>query len=140
MERWILYALILMLFAGITSIIAKFGMKNVPSDTALVIRTSAVFLLVWINAFLFKHSGKFSALTRKDIFYLCLSGLTTTVSWIFYYRAIKEGNVSVVATIDKASIIVTLVLAILIFKEPFTWQVGVAGLLITTGLIILIYK
>jgi transporter family protein len=72
--------------------------------------------------------------------FLCLSGITTTISWVFYYRAIKEGNVSVVATIDKASIVVTLLLSFIILKEPFTWQIGVAAILITSGLLILIYK
>lgn len=140
MERWITYALISMLFAGFTSVIAKYGMKNVSGDTALVIRTSMVFLLVWLNAFVFRHAGKLNALSRKDIMFLCLSGVTTTISWIFYYRAIKEGNVSVVATIDKASIVVTLLLSFIILKEPFTWQIGIAAALITSGLLILIYK
>ena len=140
MERWIIYALISMLFAGFTSVIAKYGMKNVGGDTALVVRTSMVFLLVWLNAFVFNHTKGLSVLTKKDILFLCLSGITTTVSWVFYYRAIKEGNVSVVATIDKASIVVTLLLSFIILKEPFTWQIGVAGVLITSGLLILIYK
>jgi bacterial/archaeal transporter family protein len=140
MERWIIYALIAMLFAGFTSVIAKYGMKNVGGDTALVVRTSMVFLLVWLNAFVFKHTKGLSVLNKRDILFLCLSGVTTTVSWIFYYRAMKEGNVSVVATIDKASIVVTLLLSFIILKEPFTWQIGVAALLITSGLLILIYK
>ncbi len=140
MERWITYALISMLFAGFTSVIAKYGMKNVGGDTALVVRTSMVFLLVWLNAFVFNHVGKLTALSKKDVMSLCLSGVTTTISWIFYYRAIKEGNVSVVATIDKASIVVTLLLSFIILKEPFTWQIGVAAVLITAGLLILIYK
>jgi bacterial/archaeal transporter family protein len=140
MERWIIYALISMLFAGFTSVIAKYGMKNVGGDTALVVRTSMVFLLVWLNAFVFNHTKGLNVLTKKDILFLCLSGITTTVSWVFYYRAMKEGNVSVVATIDKASIVVTLLLSFIILKEPFTWQIGVAGILITSGLLLLIYK
>lgn len=140
MERWIIYALLSMLFAGITSVIAKYGMKNVIGDTALVVRTSMVFLLVWLNAFAFSHIGNLSFLTKKDVLFLCLSGLTTTASWVFYYRAMKEGNISVVASIDKASIVVTLLLSFIILKEPFTWQIGVAATLITSGLLILIYK
>jgi transporter family protein len=140
MERWIIYALLSMLFAGITSVIAKFGMRNVNGDTALTIRTSMVFILVWVNAFALDNVKKISLLTKKDILFLCLSGLTTTISWVFYYRAIKEGKVSVVATIDKASIVITLLLSFFILKEPFTWQVGVAGTLISAGLLILIYR
>lgn len=140
MERWIIYALISMLFAGITSVIAKYGMKNVSGDTALTVRTSMVFILVWVNAFALNNVTKLRLLTRKDILFLCLSGVTTTLSWVFYYRAMKEGSVSVVATIDKASIVITLLLSFFILKEPFTWQIGLAGSLITAGLLILIYK
>jgi transporter family protein len=140
MPTWIIYALLSMLFAGLTSVIAKFGMKNVSGDAALAIRTSIVFVLIWLNVFVFNRYNQLSALTKKDILFLCISGTTTTLSWIFYYRAMKEGSVSVVATIDKASIIITLLLSFLILKEPFTWQIGVAGTLIIIGLIILIYK
>lgn len=140
MPTWIIYALLSMLFAGFTSVIAKFGMKNVSGDAALAIRTSMVFILIWLNVFVFNRYTQLSALTKKDILFLCISGITTTLSWIFYYRAMKEGNVSIVATIDKASIIITLLLSFLILKEPFTWQIAIAGTLITIGLVILIYK
>ncbi len=140
MERWIIYAIISMVFAGFTSVIAKYGMKNVAGDTALAIRTSVVFVLIWLNVFVFNYSKNIQLLTKKDFLFLALSGVTTTISWIFYYRAIKEGNVSVVATIDKASIIITLLLSFWILKEPFTFKIGIAVALILTGLIILIYK
>jgi bacterial/archaeal transporter family protein len=129
-----------MLFAGFTSVIAKYGMKNVAGDTALAVRTSMVFLLVWLNAFMFNHTKSLTALTKKDILFLCFSGVTTTISWVFYYRAMNEGQVSIVATIDKASIVVTLLLSFIILKKPFTWQIGLAALLISAGLLILIYK
>jgi transporter family protein len=99
-----------------------------------------VFILVWVNAFALNNVTKLKLLTQKDILFLCLSGATTTLSWVFYYRAMKEGSVSVVATIDKASIVITLLLSFFILKEPFTWQIGLAGSLITAGLLILIYK
>ena len=74
MERWVIYALISMLFAGITSVIAKYGMKNVSGDTALTVRTSMVFILVWANAFALNNVNKLRLLTQKDILFLCLSG------------------------------------------------------------------
>ncbi len=138
MERWILFAIISMLFAGITSILAKYGMKNVPSDTALVIRTSVVFILIWLNAIVFKQTGNFKALTKKDFLFLALSGLTTTLSWVFYYRAMKIGNVSTVAIIDKGSIVVTLILAFIILGEPLTLKTGLAAILIVSGLLLMI--
>lgn len=129
-----------MLFAGLTAVIAKFGLKNVSGDTGLAVRTTVVFLLVWLNAISFKHIRDFNQLTAKDILFLAISGLTTTLSWIFYYRAVKMGNVSVVAVIDKASIVITLILSFWLLKEPFTWRIAVAALLIISGLLVLTLK
>lgn len=140
MDRTILYALISMFFAGVTAVIAKLGMKNVSGDTALVVRTTLIFGLVWLNAFAFRHVQALNLLTRKDYFFLGLSGLTTFLSWLFYYRAMKDGNVSVVATIDKASIVVTLLLSFWILKEPFTWRVAAGASLILAGLVVLVWK
>jgi transporter family protein len=140
MERPVLYAIISMLFAGVTAVLAKFGMKNVSGDAALVVRTSLIFVLVWLNAFAFRHAGSLALLSRKDLLFLGLSGLTTFFSWLFYYRAMKDGHVSVVATIDKASILVTLVLSFWLLKEPFTLRLAAGGALILTGLVVLVWK
>ncbi|HEX2615886.1 MAG TPA: EamA family transporter [Flavobacteriales bacterium] len=140
MSRSILFALISMVFAGVTAVIAKAGMRNVSSDAALVVRTSLIFLLVWANAVAFRHVGKLNLLTGRDTLFLCLSGVTTFFSWLFYYRAIKDGSVSVVSVIDKASIVVTLVLCFVFLKEPFTWRIAVATVLITAGLLLLVWK
>jgi transporter family protein len=129
-----------MFFAGLTSVIAKFGLKNVSGDAGLAVRTSFVFLLVWLNAISFRHVRDLGNLTSKDVLFLCISGLTTTLSWIFYYRAIKIGDVSVVAVIDKASIVITLLLSFWLLKEPFTWRIAVAAALIISGLLILTIK
>lgn len=141
MEKWIVYAIISMLFAGITSVVAKFGMKDLSSDTALVIRTSIVFLIVVANAFLFRNA--FTELQKapaKNLIFLAISGITTSVSWIFYYRAMKLGQVSYVASIDKASIVVTLLLSFILLKEPMTAKVLTGAGFILTGMIILIWK
>ncbi len=141
MEKWILYAIISMLFAGFTSVIAKFGMKDLSSDTALAIRTAVVFLIVTTNAFLFR--GAFSELQHspsRNLIFLALSGITTSLSWIFYYRAMKIGQVSYVASIDKASIVVTLLLSFLILKEPLSPKLLTGAAFILTGMIILIWK
>ena len=140
MDRSIWYALISMFFAGVTAVIAKAGMRNVSGDVALVVRTSLIFLLVWGNAVAFRHVGKLHLLTGRDLLFLGISGATTFLSWLFYYRAIKDGQVSVVNAIDKASIVVTLVLCFLFLKEPFTWRVALATVLITAGLLLLIWK
>ena len=140
MERTVLFALISMFFAGVTAVIAKLGMKNVSGDAALVVRTSLIFVLVWLNAFAFRHAQSLSLLTRKDYMFLLLSGVTTFLSWLFYYRAMKDGSVALVSTIDKASIVVTILLSIWILKEPLTLRLAVGGSLILAGLVVLVWR
>lgn len=139
MPVWILYALASMLFAGITSVIAKFGLKNVSGDLGIAVRTTMIFVLVWINAFAFRHTQQLSNFTKKDILFLCLSGLTTTLSWIFYYRAIKIGDVSIVASIDKASLVITILLAFFFLKEPLSPKVLLGAGLVTAGTLVLVF-
>lgn len=141
MEKWVIYAMVSMLFAGLTSVIAKFGMKDMNSDTALMIRTSVVFIFVVTNAFLFKdalHEVRKAA--RTDLLFLAFSGLTTTLSWIFYYRAMKLGPVSYVASIDKASIVVTILLSFILLKEPVTSKILLGAGLIVAGMLVLVWK
>ncbi|MBK6543338.1 MAG: EamA family transporter [Flavobacteriales bacterium] len=140
MDRSIWYALISMVFAGVTAVIAKAGMRNVSGDVALLVRTCLIFVLVWGNAFAFRQIKDMALLTTRDVLFLCLSGATTFFSWLFYYRAMKIGSVSVVATIDKASIVVTLVLSFLVLREPFTWRVALGGTFILCGLLVLVWK
>ena len=140
MDRSIWYALISMVFAGVTAVIAKAGMRNVSGDVALLVRTCLIFVLVWGNAFAFRQIKDMALLTTRDVLFLCLSGATTFFSWLFYYRAMKIGSVSVVATIDKASRVVTLVLSFLVLREPYTWRVALGGTLILCGLLVLVWK
>lgn len=141
MDRWIVYAIISMIFAGITSVVAKFGMKGLSSDVALAVRTTVVFSIVFLNAFVFKNAwAELQKTTVQNLFFLTLSGLTTSLSWIFYYRAMKEGQVSYVASIDKASIIITLLLSFILLKEPVTLKVLAGAGCIFTGMVILIWK
>ncbi len=140
MPQPILFALLAMLFAGLTSVIAKLGLKNVSGDAGLAVRTIVVFALVWLNAIGFRHIRELKLLSLSDLGFLALSGLTTSLSWIFYYKAIKIGHVSEVALIDKASILITLLLSFLILKEPLTARTLLGGSLILAGLAVLILK
>lgn len=140
MKQYQVLAIISMIFAGITAVIAKAGLKNVASDTGLAVRTSFVFALIWVNIFAFNDTKDFSNLTKKDILLLGISGLTTTISWIFYYRAMKIGNVSEISLIDKGSIIITLVLSFIFLNEQFTWKIATGGILIVFGILILTIK
>lgn len=141
MEKWKLYAIISMLFAGLTSVIAKFGMKNLSSDVALSIRTLVVFSIITANALLFTNAyQQIKQSPKSNLLFLAISGITTSLSWIFYYRAMKEGQVSYVASIDKASIVVTLLLSFVLLKEPMTAKVIAGASFIIVGMIILIWK
>ena len=141
MERWKLFAVISMLFAGMTSVIAKFGMKNLSSDVALSIRTMVVFAIITANAFLLNNAlSEIKSAPKSNLIFLAISGITTSLSWIFYYRAMKEGQVSYVASIDKASIVVTLFLSFILLKEPITAKVLAGAAFILTGMVILIWK
>jgi transporter family protein len=140
MKQYQIYALISMFFAGLTSVIAKAGLKNVSGDTGLAIRTSCVFIFIWINIFAFNRIKEFSNLSLNDYLFLGASGLTTTLSWIFYYKAIKIGNVSEVALIDKASILITILLSFLFLHEQITWKIAIGTALILGGLLIIAWK
>lgn len=140
MDRSVWYALVSMVFAGVTAVIAKAGMRNVSGDVALLVRTSLIFVLVWGNSIAFRQLKEMALLTSRDLLFLGLSGATTFFSWLFYYRAMKEGSVAMVSTIDKASIVVTLVLSYLVLREPFTWRVAIGAALILSGLVVLVWR
>lgn len=141
MEKWKIFAVISMLFAGMTSVIAKFGMKNLSSDVALSIRTAVVFVLVVGNAFILNNAvAEIKNSPKSNLLFLAISGVTTSLSWIFYYRAMKEGEVSYVASVDKASIVISLLLSFVVLKEPLTPKIALGAAFILTGMFILVWK
>ena len=129
-----------MIFAGITSILAKFGLQNINADLGLGIRTATIFILVSILVFSTDKLKDLPQITSKQFILLVLSGLTTTISWVYYYRAMKDGPVSYIASIDKASILITLLLSFVLLKEPVTPKIILGGTLIFIGLIVLVWK
>lgn len=137
MENWKLLAFLSAIFAGLTSVLAKAGLREIAPDLGLAVRTAMVFVFIWVNALAGHDLGELSKLTRRSWILLLLSGVTTSLSWIFYYRAMKIGTVSFVSIADKGSILVTLALSFLILKEPFTWNILLGATLVTAGLIVL---
>jgi transporter family protein len=141
MERWKLYAFAAALFAGITAVIAKAGLKTIGADLGLAVRTAFVFLFTTTAVLLLTDTSKAATTLQsagwKAITLLALSALTTTLSWICYYRAMHEGTVSYVALVDKGSILVTLALSVLLLGEPFTWRLAGGAVLVTAGLFVL---
>lgn len=137
MDKWVGYAFISMLFAGVTSVIAKLGLAGISADLGLAIRTCFVFVLVLMFAGAVVPSSELRTVTWPNITWLALSGLTTAVSWVFYYKAIKLGDVSTVALIDKGSVVVALVLAFWILHEAITPAKLAGGALILAGLFVI---
>lgn len=140
MEKWILYALLSMLFAGVTSVLAKYGLQNINADLGLGIRTTTVFFLIVVFTLVTDKLKDLPLITNRQLLLLIVSGVTTTLSWVFYYRAMKDGPVSYVAAIDKASIIVTLGLSFILLKEPMTPRVLIGAGLIFIGMLLLVWK
>jgi transporter family protein len=143
MEPWKIQAILAAIFAGLTSILAKSGMKTLGPDVSLAVRTCVVFALITISAFIWtagRPGAALAAARPRDLLLLSLSGLTTSLSWIFYYRAMKTGTVSFVALVDKGSIVVTLVLSFLLLREPFTTRTACGSTLILLGIAVLTFK
>lgn len=140
MKPWVLYAILAMIFAGLTSVIAKMGLAGISGELGLAVRTVFVFLIVMGFAVLAVPAGALGNLTSTNFLWLGLSGLTTSLSWIFYYKALKAGDVATIALIDKGSILVAIVLAWLLLKEQITLRLIAGGLLILAGLIVVARK
>ena len=140
METWVIYAILSMIFAGLTSVLAKFGLQNIHPDLGLGVRTTTIFILIAsLNIFTDKLK-EIPLLTSKQLLLLICSGLTTTLSWLFYYRAMKDGPVSYVAAIDKASIVVTLALSFILLKEPVSLKIVIGATLIFAGMLVLVWR
>jgi len=137
METWIIYAIISMIFAGLTSVLAKVGLQNINADLGLGIRTLTILIIVSVLIFSTDKMKDIHQITSKHFYYWILSGITTSISWIFYYRAMKEGTVSYVASIDKASILITLMFSFAFLGEPITPKIIIGGIFIFIGLYIL---
>jgi transporter family protein len=137
MDRWIVYALVSMGFAGFTSVIAKLGLTDISGDLGLAVRTCFVFVFVLLFAAFVVPLDQVRSLTWRNFLWLGLSGVTTAGSWVFYYKAIKLGEVSTVALIDKASVVVALLLAWLLLGESLTPAKLVGGGLMLAGLLVI---
>jgi transporter family protein len=137
---WLIYALLSAVFAALTAIFAKVGLKNVNSDLATAIRTAVVLLITWGIVLMRGNARGIPGLTRSNWLFLVLSAVATGLSWLFYYRALQLGKVSEVSVIDKGSILFTILLSVLFLREPLTGRVVAAALLITGGMLVLIWK
>ena len=134
---WILYALLSALFAALTSILAKLGIDNVNSNLATAIRTVVVLVMAWGIVFITGKQNEVVNISQKSWLFLILSGCATGLSWLFYFKALQLGDASKVIPIDKFSVVISMVLAVLILGETVNMKSIIGGLLITAGTIVL---
>ena len=135
---WWIYALLSAAFASLTAILAKIGIKNVDSDLATAIRTVVILLVAWAIVISKNSLNGISNLTKTNWTFICLSGIATGLSWIFYFKALQIGKVSQVAPVDKLSVAITIILSVLFLGEALTLKTAAGALLIICGTIILI--
>ncbi len=135
---WFVLALLSAIFAALTSILAKVGIEGVNSNLATAIRTVVVVVMAWGMVFLTNAQNGIAEISKRSWFFLILSGLATGASWLCYYRALQLGDASKVVSIDKLSVVITLVLAFVFLHEQFTTKSLIGCILIGIGTMVMV--
>jgi transporter family protein len=139
MSDWKLFALGSAFFAGLTAVLAKIGVKNIPSNTATFIRTIVILIFIFLIINARKEWQSFSSLNKSSLLFLILSGIATGLSWLCYFRALQTGPASLVAPIDKFSIIFAVILSIIFLGESLCFTQWIGIILITSGTILILF-
>lgn len=137
---WIFYAAGSAFFAGITSVLAKCGIRETDSDIATAIRTIVVLLFSWLMVLITGTWDKISGIDGKTLLFLVLSGLATGASWLCYFHALQKGDINKVVPIDKSSTVLTILLALIFLHEGLTWGKSVSMILIGAGTLLMISR
>lgn len=135
---WAVFAVLSAVFAALTSILAKIGIENVDSNLATAVRTVVVVAMSWLMVFITNAQSGLTNISRKSWIFLILSGLATGASWLCYYKAIQMGEVSKVVPIDKMSVVITLILAVVFLHEDFNAKSIIGAILITVGTLVMV--
>lgn len=135
---WRYYALLSALFAALTAILAKMGIKGISGNLATAVRTVIVLMVAWGIVFAYGEQKQLKELSRNNLLFLAASGLATGLSWIFYFKALETGPVSKVAPIDKLSVAIAIVLAVVILGEPLDWKTATGAVMILAGTLVLV--
>lgn len=136
---WLIFALLSALFAALTAIFAKIGIKNVDTDLATAIRTVVILVLAWGIAFVRGGTSTIGSLTKQNLIFLTLSGVATALSWIFYFRALQLGKVSQVAAVDKLSVALAIIFSIIFLGESLTLKTAIGAICIIIGTIVIAF-
>lgn len=135
---WFVFAILSAVFAALTSVLAKVGIEGVNSNLATALRTCVVLAMAWLVVVITHTQSGIGSIGRKSWVFLILSGLATGASWLCYYKAIQMGSVSKVAPIDKLSVVITLILAVIFLHEDFTVKSAIGAVLITAGTVLMV--
>jgi bacterial/archaeal transporter family protein len=136
---WWIYALLSAFFAALTAIFAKIGIKGVDTDVATAIRTVVILILAWAIVIFKGSASSIGGLTKINWTFLILSGCATGLSWICYFKALQLGKVSQVAPIDKLSVALAIILAVVFLRESINPKQAIGALMIIGGSIVLIF-
>ena len=134
---WFIYAVLSAVFASLTAILGKVGIEGVDSNLGTAIRTTVVLVMAWFMVFVTGEQMEVRTVEKKELLFICLSGLATGASWLCYYRALQEGPASVVVPIDKLSMLITIAFSYIVFHEKLTKKSALGVILITAGTIFL---
>ena len=137
---WILFAFGSALFAGLTAILAKCGIRNTDSNVATALRTGVVLVFSWLMVFMVGAQSEIRDISAKVLIFLILSGLSTGISWLCYFKALQIGDINKVTPIDKSSTVITMLLAFIFLREETTWLKFVSMILIGIGTYLMIQK
>ena len=135
---WILFAAGSALFAGVTAVLAKCGIRKTDSTVATAIRTIVVLIFSWAMVFLVGSQNQLGSIGGKTLLFLVLSGLATGASWLCYYRALQDGPASLVAPIDKLSILVTVLFSYVVFHEKLSRRSALGLVLLVGGTLVML--
>ena len=138
-RRWLVYAVLSAVFAAVTSILGKVGIENVESNLGTTVRTAVVLVAAWAMVFVTGKGKQVRRIPKKELMFICLSGLATGGSWLCYYKALHDGLASVVVPIDKLSILVTVAFSYIVFREKLTLRSAIGLLFIVAGTLGLIF-
>lgn len=139
-NTWLLYATFSAVFAALTSILGKIGIEGLDSNLGTAIRTSVVLVMAWIVVFVTGKQSTIRDISKKELGFICLSGLATGGSWLCYYKALQDGLASVVVPIDKLSILVTISFSYIVFHEKLTKKAAVGLVLIVAGTLAMLIR
>lgn len=135
---WLCYAVLSAVFASLTSILGKIGISEINSNLGTAIRTIVVMIMAWLMVFVTGKQSEIKTISKRNMLFICLSGLTTGLSWLCYYKALQDGQASVVVPIDRLSILVTIAFSYFVLKEKLTKKSMIGLVLITAGTLLLV--